>query len=89
MHKKNRFMKHKIEVFSAGCKICKDAIELVHRLAGSEHEMVVHDMHQPEIAGRAAQHDVRSLPAVMIDGKLANCCSRGGVEEHVLRETLR
>src|SRR6516164_1556706 len=64
MRKKNRFVKHKIEVFSAGCKVCKDAIEVVHRLAGSEHEVVVHDMHLPEIASRAAQHGVRSLPAV-------------------------
>jgi hypothetical protein len=89
MRKKNRFVKHKIEVFSAGCKVCKDAIEVVHRLAGSEHEVVVHDMHLPEIASRAAQHGVRSLPAVTIDGKLAGCCSGRGVEEHVLREALR
>ena len=55
MRKKNRFVKHKIEVFNAG-KVCKDAIEVVHRLAGSKHEVVVHDMHQPEVASRAVQH---------------------------------
>ena len=82
-------MKHRIEIFSAGCKTCKDTIESVRKLAGSEHELVVHDMHQEEIATRAAQHDVRSLPAVVIDGKLAGCCSGRGVEEHVLREALR
>jgi len=82
-------MKHKIEIFSAGCKTCKDTIEAVRKLAGSEHEVVVHDMHQHEIASHAAQHGVRSLPAVMIDGKLAGCCSGRGVEEHVLREALR
>jgi len=81
-------VKHKIEVFSAGCKICKDTIEAVRRLAGSEHEVVVHDMHQSEVASRAAQQGVRSLPAVMIDGKLAGCCSGRGVEEHILREAL-
>ena len=59
-------MKHKIEVFSAGCKTCKDTIEAVRKLAGSEHELVVHDMHQQEIASRATQHGVRSLPAVVI-----------------------
>jgi hypothetical protein len=89
MHKKNRFVKHKIEVFSAGCEICKDATEAVRKLAGSEHDVVVHDMHRPEVASRVAQHGVRSLPAVMIDGKLADCCSGRGVEEHVLREALR
>jgi hypothetical protein len=87
MRKKNKLVKHKIEVFSAGCKVCKDAIEVVYRLAGSEHEVVVHDTHQPEVASLAG-HDVRSLPAVMIDGKLAGCCSGRGVEERVLREAL-
>ena len=82
-------MKHKIEIFSAGCKTCKDTIEAVRKLAGPEDEVVVHDMHQHEIASRAAQHDVRSLPAVMIDGKLAGCCAGRGVDERVLREALR
>mgnify|MGYP001229792849 CR=1 FL=1 len=82
-------MKHRIEIFSAGCKICKDTIERVNKLAGSEHEVLVHNMHEREIVTRASQHGIRSLPAVVIDGKLAGCCSGRGVEEHVLREALR
>lgn len=82
-------MKHKIEIFSAGCKTCKDTIETVKRLTGTEHEVSVHDMHRQEIASRAAQHGVRSVPAVVIDGKLAGCCAGRGVEENVLREALR
>jgi glutaredoxin 3 len=82
-------MKHKIEIFSAGCKTCRDTIETVKKLAGSEHEVVVHDMHQQEIASRAARHGVRSVPAVVINGKLAGCCAGRGVEENVLREALR
>jgi glutaredoxin len=82
-------MKHKIEIFSAGCKTCKDTIETVKKLAGSEHEVVVHDMNQHEIASRAAQYGVRTVPAVVINGKLAGCCAGRGVEENVLREALR
>jgi glutaredoxin len=82
-------MKHKIEIFSAGCKTCTDTIETVKKLAGSEHEVVVHDMHQQEIASRAARHGVRSVPAVVINGKLAGCCAGRGVEENVLSEALR
>jgi len=82
-------MKHKIEIFSAGCKTCKDTIEAVRKLAGSEHEMAVYDMHQHDIANRAAQHGIRSVPAVAINGKLAGCCAGRGVDEHVLREALR
>ena len=82
-------MKHKIEIFSAGCKTCKDTIATVKKLAGSEHEVIVHDMQQEEIATRAAQHGIRSVPAVVINGKLAGCCAGRGVEENVLREALR
>ena len=81
-------MKHRIEIFSAGCKICRDAIEEIHKLAGSEDEVLVHDMHQEEIAIRAFQQGIRSVPAVVIDGRVASCCSFRGVEECVLRKEL-
>lgn len=82
-------MKHKIEIFSAGCATCKETIDVVKKLAGSEHEVHVRDMHQRETASRAKHHGIRSLPAVVIDGKLAGCCASRGVDEHVLREALR
>jgi glutaredoxin 3 len=82
-------MRHRIEIFSAGCKTCQDTIATVKKLAGSEHEVIVHDMHQEAIASRAAQHSVKSVPAVVINGKLAGCCAARGVEESVLREALR
>jgi hypothetical protein len=45
-------------------------------------------MHQKEIASRAKQHGIRSLPAVVIDGKLAGCCAGRGVDERVLRGAI-
>ena len=80
--------KKKIEVFSAGCSTCKDTIELVKRLAGSSHEVVIHDMHKSEIASEAKRYGVRSVPAVVIDGKLAGCCAGRGPDERVLRTAL-
>ena len=82
-------MKHRIEVFSAGCSTCKGAIELVKKLANAEHEVQVHDMHQREVATRAAQYGIRSVPAVVIDGKLASCCAERGPDESTLRAALR
>lgn len=82
-------MKHKIEIFSADCKICQDTIATVKKLAGSEYEVIVRDMHQEAIASRAAQHGVKSVPAVVINGKLAGCCASRGVAENILREALR
>lgn len=80
--------KKKIEIFSAGCSTCKDTIEMVKRIAGSSHEVIVHDMHQPEVASKAKQYGVRSVPAVVIEGKLAGCCAGRGPEQHVLRSDL-
>ena len=81
--------KHKIEIFSAGCATCKETIETVKKLAGTDNEVHIHDMHQKDVASRAKQHGVRSLPAVMVDGKLAGCCAGRGPDEEVLREALR
>ena len=80
-------MAKKVEVFSAGCSVCKETIEMVKRLAGS-HELVIHDMNKSEVAKKAKGYGVRSLPAVVIDGKLASCCAGRGPEEHVLKSAL-
>jgi glutaredoxin 3 len=75
-----------IEVFSANCSLCKETIEMVKRLAGS-HEVVIHEMHTSEAVKKAKEYGVRSVPAVVIDGKVASCCA-GGPEDHVLRSAL-
>ena len=78
----------KIEVFSAGCSVCKETIELVKRIAGSSHEVVIHDMHQSDVASEAKHYGVRSVPAIVVNGKLAGCCEGRGPDEHVLRSAL-
>jgi len=80
-------MAKKIEVFSAGCSACRETIELVKRLAGS-HEVVIHDMNKSEVATKAKGYGVHSVPAVVIDGTLAPCCTGRGPEEHVLKSAL-
>lgn len=81
--------KHKIEIFSAECATCKETIDMVRKIVGPDHDLQIHDMHQEGIATRAQQHGVRSLPAVVIDGKLAGCCAGRGPDEHILRQALR
>ena len=72
--------KRNIEVFSASCSCCEETIELVKQAACSSCEVTVLDMMKPEVAERARQLGVRSVPAVAIDGKLADCCSTRGPE---------
>lgn len=74
-----------IEVFSAGCGCCQDAISLVRRIACSSCQIEVLDMSDPEVANRAKALGLGSVPAVLIDGVLASCCSGNGPDEASLR----
>jgi len=77
--------KRKIEVFSAGCPVCEETIQLVNRIACPSCEVAVLDMKDPIVAGRAKSLGIRSVPAVVIDGKLAECCAGRGPDEARLR----
>lgn len=77
--------KRKIEIFSAGCPACEEIIQLVNRIACPSCEVTVLDMNEPAVASRAKSLGVRSVPAVAINGKLADCCTARGPEESVLR----
>lgn len=74
-----------VEVFSAGCPACDDGVELVRRLACPSCEVRVVNMNDPEVAERAAALGVQTVPAVVIDGVLAGCCSGRGLDEATLR----
>ncbi len=77
--------KRKIEIFSAGCLACHEAIDGVKQIAGSSAEVEVLDMNQGNVAAKAKQLGVRSVPAVAIDGVLADCCTGRGVDLETLR----
>ncbi len=77
--------KRKIEVFSAGCPACEETIALVNRVACPSCEVSVLDMKDPGVASRAKSLGIRSVPAMVIDGKLADCCAGRGPDETVLR----
>jgi predicted DsbA family dithiol-disulfide isomerase len=42
-------------------------------------------MHEKTTAEKAMRYGIRSVPAVVIDGKLADCCAGRGVQEASLR----
>ena len=77
--------KRTIEVFSAGCPVCARAVELVRQLTCPSCELLVLDMHDPVVAERAERMQIRSVPAVIIDGELAACCADREIDEAALR----
>jgi glutaredoxin 3 len=78
--------KRRIEIFSADCSLCRETIRMVNELVCSSCEVEVLDMNDSDVARRAAALSIRSLPAVVIDGQLADCCAGRGVSSAVLRE---
>ncbi|MGE0116313.1 MAG: hypothetical protein AB7T07_15690, partial [Steroidobacteraceae bacterium] len=48
-------------------------------------EVLILDMHEPVNAKKAGQYGIRSVPAVVVDGKLADCCAGRGPDEKQLR----
>jgi glutaredoxin len=77
--------KRKIEVFSAGCPVCEESIRMVKQTACPSCEVSILDMKNPEVTERAKNLGIRSIPAVVIDGKLAGCCAGQGPDETTLR----
>ena len=78
--------RRRVEVFSAGCPVCDEAVELVERLACPSCDVTVLDMRSPQVADRARELGIRAVPAVAIDGQLATCCQGVGVSEEALRQ---
>lgn len=76
----------KIEIFSAGCTVCDNAIQMVRDIACPSCDISILDMTDTAIAKRADQIGINSLPAILIDGELAECCSGRGAEEALLRK---
>lgn len=77
--------KRKVEVFSAGCPACEEAISLVKKTACPSCEVTVLDMNDINVAKRAKELGIRTVPAVVIQGEIADCCSGSGIDVQVLK----
>jgi len=76
----------KVEIFSAGCPACKEVVNQVRGIACPACDITVLDMHDDQVAARERTLGIQSLPAVAIDGRLADCCASRGIDLAVLRE---
>jgi hypothetical protein len=76
--------KRKVEIFSAGCALCDDAVAAVRRLACPSCDVEVLDMRDAAVAARVRAYGLARIPAVVVDGKVAACCTGGAVSEDAL-----
>ncbi|MFQ5597600.1 MAG: thioredoxin family protein [Nitrospiria bacterium] len=75
----------KIEIFSAGCPLCEEAVSLVMRLACPSCEISVLDMKTPVVVKKATRIGIGSVPSIVVDGRLSECC-RQGMDEETLKQ---
>lgn len=74
-----------IEIFSAGCGVCDALVQAVRGAACPSCDITVLDIRDQAVAARAKALGVESVPAVAIDGALADCCAGRGPDLDQLR----
>ncbi|MDB9529713.1 thioredoxin family protein [Oscillatoria sp. CS-180] len=69
---------HLVEVFTAGCPLCDKTVKLVRDIASDDCNVQIWDLRSEFITqeGREklTRYGVHRVPAVVIDGTLADCC---------------
>ena len=75
----------KVEIYSAGCSACQETIDLVNQIACPSCDVSILDMHNNDISQRAKALGIHRVPAVVIDGKLADCCLVSAPDKQSLR----
>lgn len=72
--------KRLVEIFTAGCPICAETVNLVKSLACPSCDMQLYDLRNGcdtnECRDKAAQYGVIAVPAVAVNGVLLDCCRR-------------
>jgi len=78
----------KVEIFSAGCPVCEEAAEKVNKIVCEYCEVNVLDMNNPEVKVRADELEIHSVPAIVIDGKVSDCCAGRRIDENALKSQI-
>lgn len=63
-------MGKRIEVFTADCPLCKDALELLRKEACRECELIERMCSGSECCAPARDYDIKAVPSVVVDGKI-------------------
>jgi len=68
-------MKHAIEIFTAGCHICRETLEIVEKARCDECILTEHDMTEKCDTGicleKAEEYGIKAIPTIVVDGRVA------------------
>ena len=79
--------KRQVEVFTAGCAVCAPTVKLVEELVCANCEVTVYDLSNDSKDGteKIEQYGITTIPAVVVDGRLAACCETRGPNREQLQ----
>jgi len=81
--------KRRGDVFTAGCPLCEEAVDLVQSLACPSCDMRVYDLRAGcdtnECREKARRYGITAVPAIAVDGMLLDCCRQGPLSAYTLR----
>jgi len=81
-------IKRNVEVFTSGCYICDETVQLVKELACPNCDVTVYDLSNPcetkECIEKSKTYGINSVPTVVVDGKIVECCQRGKPNKEML-----
>jgi len=82
-------VKRIVEVFTAGCPICEEAVRLVRSMACPSCEVVVYDLREgcatKECRDKAARYGITRVPSLAVNGAVLDCCRTRPIDRNVLR----
>ncbi len=78
--------KRLVEVFTAGCPLCDETVSLVKKLACPNCDVRVYNLKEDGM-DKAKQYGVNSVPTVVMNGKILDCCKRGKPTKADLKAT--
>ncbi len=83
----------KVEIFTAGCKFCSSIETQVREVITDKHEVVVYNLNDEsrssEYYESAKNYGINSVPSVVVNEELLNCCCRKGFDPKLLLQALQ
>jgi protein-disulfide isomerase len=76
--------KRKVEVFTAGCPLCDDTVKMVNELTCPSCDVTVYNLNESG-AEKAKEYGINSVPTVVVNGKILDCCKRGAPTREALQ----
>jgi hypothetical protein len=78
---------NKVEIYTAGCPLCDETVKEVKNII-SEDEIIIYNLNKADDLNKARKYEINRVPAVVVNGRLLNCCKNNKVNKKELIEAL-